>query len=102
MSLGQFENWGGVLQPDVKNAEMDWMNRLTSFGQAAMTAMTNAEYMRDLNAINLERARQGLAPLSPSDYAPTVNVGISGDTQKVIIGVGVGLLALFALRALAR
>lgn len=52
-----------------------------------------ANQATQLNDINLQRARTGLPPLSPSQYGPTVNVGLSSDVQKLVIG-GVAVIGL--------
>jgi hypothetical protein len=87
---------GTVYDPSTGGA-LSWLDRLQSFG----TTIVNLEYMRDINAINLERARQGLAPLSPSTYAPTVNVGVAPDVQRnamlTLGAIGIGVFALVML-----
>lgn len=102
MNLAIFDNWGGVTRPEVANADMDWMNRLISFSTAAANTAVSATYMHELNQINLERAAKGLPALSPAEYAPTVSVGVSGDTQKTLLMLGAGLGVVALIAALAR
>ena len=46
----------------------------------------------------LERARQGLPPLQPSEYAPAINVGLSPQTRNLLIYGGIALVAVLLLR----
>ena len=60
------------------------------------------ETQRDLNQINLERARKNLAPLSPA-YAQAmqpqvgVNVGLSAQSKQLLLYGAIGLGAMFAI-----
>lgn len=49
----------------------------------------------ELSQINLERARQGLPPLSAQAYGPQVSVGLSSQTI-MLIAIAIG--ALFLLK----
>lgn len=49
----------------------------------------------ELSQINLERARQGLPPLSAQAYGPQVSVGLSSQTIMLIV-LAIG--ALFVLK----
>lgn len=63
----------------------------TGFDFSGLLTAFNAEA---LYLTNLERARRGLAPLSPSTYQPGVNVGIDPNT---LLLVGAGVLAIVLL-----
>lgn len=95
--LGQFDYTyetapGSVYMP-AEEGSLSWLKQIQSFG----STLVQMEYMRDLNEINLERARQGKEPLSPAEYAPTVNVGVAPDVQRnamLALGAVAGGLAL--------
>lgn len=53
---------------------------------------------KQLIDLNIERAKRGLAPVDSSTIAPTVNVGVSSDVQKLVT---LGLLGAFGLGALS-
>ena len=60
------------------------------------------ETQRDLNAINVERARKNLAPLSSSYYQAMqpqlgVNVGLSAQSKQLLLYGAIGLGAMFAI-----
>ena len=46
---------------------------------------------------NLNRARQGLPPLQPGTYAPSVNVGLEAGTQQTLLIAGAVALAAVLL-----
>lgn len=64
----------------------------------AMTMVAMTEYQRQILKAQLERARQGLPPLQPSEYAPAVNVGLSPQTRNLLIYGGLALVAVMLLR----
>lgn len=60
-----------------------------------------AKQASDLNEINMERLRRGLAPISAADMAPRVNVGLPPETEgllKILLIGGVAVLAFSALK----
>lgn len=57
---------------------------------------------KDLIAMNIERAKQGLAPIDSSMVAPTVNVGVSSDIQRLVQFGLFGFLAIGALVVMTR
>ena len=64
----------------------------------AMTTVAMADYQRRILNAQLERARQGLPPLQPSEYAPAINVGLSPQTRNLLIYGGLALVAVLLLR----
>lgn len=52
---------------------------------------------RDIAKINLERAKQGLEPLSSDVTGTAVNLGIASETRKTLLWVAGGLGLLLAL-----
>lgn len=64
----------------------------------AMTTVAMADYQRRILNAQLERARQGLPPLQPSEYAPAINVGLSPQTRTLLIYGGIALVAVLLLR----
>ena len=57
---------------------------------------------KQLLDVQVERARNGLAPLDASQYAPGVRVGLAPDTQRLLMYGGLALLALLAYMAMQR
>jgi len=64
----------------------------------AMTTVAMADYQRRIINAQLERARQGLPPMQPSEYAPAINVGLSPQTRNLLIYGGIALVAVLLLR----
>lgn len=56
-----------------------------------------SDAQRRLLNVNIDRARQGLPPLDTSQYGVGVNVGLTGDTQKLVMWGAVGFAALALL-----
>src|SRR5574340_367336 len=79
----------------------DWnsiVNNITKIG----TAVLSLDQQRQLADINLQRAQSGLAPLSASQFAPQMNVGVAPDTQKLIMYGGIALIGILALNAIGK
>ncbi len=69
----------------------------------AVNTLILADSQRRLLAVQLDRAKAGLAPLDSGQYGLGVNVGLSPETQRsLMIGAGVVGLALLALYATKR
>jgi len=66
---------------------------LTAISQIA-TAAAQWDYARQVNAINLERAKQGLAPIN----APAVQFGVAQSTLTPLLLLGGAALVLFAMK----
>ena len=73
----------------------DWISNVSRL----MTALAMTEQQRQLLAVQVERARQGLPPLDVSNYSAgaNVNVGVSSDTKDLLtwLAIGFGALWLF-------
>lgn len=52
---------------------------------------------KQLLQIQVDRARQGLPPLNASQYGAGFNIGLSQDTQNMILIGGLALLGVFLL-----
>lgn len=82
-------------------ATPSFLDQMVSMTQKLIPAALSFKQQNDLNQLNLERARKGLPPLNTSQFmaqsAPQVRVGMTQDTQKmVMIGLaGVAVLAAF-------
>lgn len=57
-----------------------------------------ANYQREMLNAQLDRAKAGLPPLDASKYGVGVNVGLSSDTQKLLLygALAIGGIALYA------
>jgi hypothetical protein len=75
----------------------DWISSVFT-GENVKAVLTAAQAYQ-LQQINLERAQRGLAPLSAAQYAPTVNVGVNQDTQRMLM---IGAIALGAVLLLSK
>lgn len=61
--------------------------------ERALTSLTATYYQTQILQANIERAKQGLPPLTGTDLpATTVAVGLSRDTQNLLLILGGGLL----------
>ena len=96
------------------SASSTWIDNITklvgAWGQYKLTDQ-QLDTVKQITQVNLQRAQQGLAPLpydaSQMGLAPTVNVGLSSDTSRLVsygaMGIGaVLLLAIFARPRRAR
>lgn len=68
----------------------DWGALLTAVG----TAGVNIAQQRQLQKINIQRARAGLKPLDPEDFAATIKVQGGADKSTRLMLWGLGGLAL--------
>lgn len=76
--------------PSPDTASPDYATMASQFGSALM----QWDYMRQVNEINLERAKQGLAPIN----APAVQVGVAQSTLTPLLLLGGAALLLFAMK----
>lgn len=66
--------------------------------ERALTGLAATYYQTQILQTNIERAKQGLPPLTGTDLpATTVAVGLSRDTQNLLLILGGGLLLGFLL-----
>lgn len=93
---------GGESVPSI-GQEPSFLDTFFQTGQRAVELWTSMEARKDLNDLNLQRARQGLAPLDIQSYmrqsAPQVQIGVTSDTQKMLLYAGGGLLLLVAVNS---
>ena len=87
-----------------QGSESTW-SQIISAAKDIVPAYYAAKTQEDISHINLERMRRGQAPL-PESYlrasAPQIRAGLSPDTPRMIMILGVGLLAVLALPMLLR
>jgi hypothetical protein len=117
--LGQdfFADWGtdvtsydtgtavDVPLPATNQGTDSWFTTITNAAQKLLPVAIAAKQTSDINQINLDRARRGQAPLSAaymSAMAPRVNVGMSPDTQNMLVFGGLALAAVIGLSMLSR
>jgi hypothetical protein len=63
----------------------------------------NLVQTQQLNQINVARARQGLPPIDTSRYTGTaVNLGLTPQTQQLIMYGGLALLAVLLINSLTK
>jgi hypothetical protein len=75
-----------------------WLTSLIGAG----TQIENVVAQQQLNTINIQRASQGLPPLPSSVVGPTATVGLSTDTQNLLVVGGLAVGALVLLNMLLR
>jgi len=80
----------GNVVADTQAPGESWMDSITRL----LPVLASTYQQKQLLAVQVERAKAGLPPLDVSQYAAGVNVGISPDTQKLIMYGGVALLAV--------
>jgi hypothetical protein len=69
-------------------------------GQKVLLAILQSDQQRQIMQLNLERARQGLPPVDPTQYSGLgVQVGLAPQTQNLIL---IGLIGLGAILLLSR
>jgi len=81
-----------------ETASPDWLSTIRDLG----TSYLSYEQQKTMQEINIERARQGLPPLNPANYGYGVNVGLSPDTQKLLIYGGVAVVAFLIFKEMNR
>jgi hypothetical protein len=82
-----------------------WFTQVTNAAKNLLPAVYAANAQRDLNEINLERARKGMPALSPSYMAataPRFNVGMAPDTQDMLLWGGIAIAAVLAFGMFSR
>ena len=87
----------GVNQAIADNSQNgeSWTDTL----KRVLPSLTMGVQQFQLMQLNIERAKQGLPPIDIASYSGVgVNVGLSPDTQKLIMWGGAALLAVLLLR----
>lgn len=102
----------GVFQDTVPTlgSEPSILDKIVSFGEKVIPGILSMQQQREINDINMERARKGLPPINAQAYlaqsAPQVRFGVTPDTQNALVKgaivVGIGFAAFAVIRALAR
>ena len=73
----------------------DWL----ALAKGGLSVLQTAQ----LNQINVQRAKMGLAPIDTTRYTGMgVNVGLSPQTQQLVIYGGLALLAVLLFNSLSR
>jgi hypothetical protein len=73
-----------------------WLNTLVTGATQFMLGQQQAQRINQLNAINIQRAQQGLPPISVDMAGPGVSVGVSSGVQTAMY-IGLGIAGLFVL-----
>lgn len=79
-------------------AKTSWIDSLMAMGQGALAL----KQQRDIQSINTERLRQGLAPIDASDVAVGAKVAMDKAQLNKILLVTGGGIALIAIVLLLR
>lgn len=75
-----------------------WLDTAQRLIQTGLATWQQKQIMQ----INIDRAKQGLAPISGADAGLQVGVGLSDQTRTMLWVLGGGALALLAVMALSR
>lgn len=70
-----------------------WMDTL----QRTLPILVATYQQKEILDIQMERARQGLPPLDPSQYGIGVSVGLSPDVKRWLMIGGAGIVAVMLL-----
>jgi hypothetical protein len=81
-----------------ENPTPSWLTALIG----GATQIENVISQQQLNTINMQRASQGLPPLPQSVIGPTATVGLSADTQNLLVIGGLAIGGLVLLNMLLR
>lgn len=96
---------GGGDAPSI-GQEPSLLDKLFSVGQRTAELWLSYDARKDMQDLNLERAKKGLAPIDAARYmqmtAPQVQVGVARDTQQLLIYGAVGVGALYLISQLAK
>jgi len=83
--------------------EENWLDKILNSVSQVAPAILSLKQQKELLDIQMDRAKKGLPPLEVSQYAPTVNVGVSSDVMDKILKIGVPLsLAFLAVKLLGK
>lgn len=82
-------------------ANQSWWEKVVDGATKLGTAYLGYKQQRDLNKINLERAKLGQDPLETSDYQTGINVGLSPSTRDLLLYAGLGLIGVLLVKKLA-
>lgn len=98
-----------VLPAGTGNASSSWSDTVSKLiGAWGQYKLTDAQLdtAKRITDINLQRAQQGLSPLpydaSQLGLSPTVKVGLTGDTGKLVMYGGIAFLAFLVLQSMGR
>jgi hypothetical protein len=95
--LGAVDVTVGTSPADAIASEPSTFDKFLSTFKEILPAYANYQLTRDLYDLNLERAKMGLPPVNAQDVSPQLNVGISRDTQNMLIIGGIAIVAVFLL-----
>lgn len=84
------ESGGSVLAEPTQTSATSWADVISK----GLTTLQTVQ----LNQINVQRARMGLPPIDVSAYGTGVRVGLTPQTQQLLIYGGLALLAVMLLR----
>ena len=78
---------------ETSGASGDWLANVPNWIKDIQLAV-NTQKLLDLN---IQRAQQGLPPITAQSVAPTLNLGMSPEVQKMVMIAAVGLGAVILL-----
>jgi hypothetical protein len=74
---------------------------VNDYAKLATSALTTLQTFQ-LNQINVNRAKQGLPPINTAAYGTGINVGLTPQTQQLVMYGGIALLAILLINSIRR
>lgn len=78
-----------------------WLSTLVTGATQFMLGQQQAQRVNQLNQINIQRAAQGLPPLSVDMAGPGVSVGVSSGVQTAMY-IGLGIAGLYVVSQMVK
>lgn len=78
-------------------AEQSIWDRLSSTIEKLLPFYAQYKQQRELIKLNIERAKQGLPPIEAEQIAPQVRVGLTSDTQRLLLFGVIGVIGVLLL-----
>lgn len=91
-----------TFQPATEPKKTGWLDNILNLAPQMFLGFTQISMQRQIAKVNLERLKQGLPPLSPTQteayvQRPGVSVGLSPATRNLIMFGGLGLGAILLI-----
>jgi hypothetical protein len=83
-------------------AEPSIWDKLTNTIEKLLPVYAQYKQQRELIKLNIERAKQGLAPIEAEQIAPQVRVGLTSDTQRLLLFGVLGVLGIGLIMSMKR
>jgi hypothetical protein len=99
--LGQTTDDSGTTDSSTTSTPSWLQNLVTGFTQYKLNQQ-QIDQINQINQVNIQRAAQGLPPLPVPTFSPGINVGLTSDTQTLLLYGGLGVAALWIFSTMMR